>query len=834
MTSQQEGGESSITSHKFWQTQPVPHYEQAKESQEGPIEPEDPEKVPKEPSPLIDGFEWVTVDLDDQKEIDDVYQLLYHNYVEDDEAMFRFKYSHSFFNWALKAPGWRKDWHIGIRASTSRKLVAFISGVPIVLRVRENKVKCSEVNFLCIHKKLRGKRLAPILIREVTRRCHLVGIWQAIYTAGVMLPTPVSTCRYFHRSLDWEKLFECGFSPLPPGSTRQRQIIRYKLPEHPQTPGVRPMKKEDVGAVQDLLQRYLARSQIAQDFTNEEVEHWLLNEDAKSPEKVVYSYVVEAGGKITDFFSFYTLDSTVIGNKKHDTIRAAYLFYYATETVFQGKGKDLSALRKRLNELVHDALICAKKVNFDVVNALTLLDNPLFLQEQKFGPGDGKLHYYLYNYRTGPIPGGLNDKLALDEKRMTGTAWKVIGIVAMIFDFNNFAASFVHFLQADVDSRTLRATGGDRQKKKEKNEKKKSKNSAKPAKPVDHTATTINPLGKETVNSDPTKKRKRTNQTDGEDVSKNSKKSKKSKISAELDGATVAASVYGNVAIPEPKRREVSPHLDAEKSLKKTRKKDKKRGKKSVLAGDVTGTSLIVEGTTTAESKKRKGSQPDEKDCKQKKPKKEKKSKTSVKAGETTAHTSNVNDTTAIENMRKREGSQFEEGNPQKKKKRKDNDKKTERPGNAGDATAAASTVVDTNAEAAERKRSLPDPEEEKEETSASLEEMMPPSAISNFQSTQASEGVDGNSLKHDRQSNKYHQKRNNVSFSRIPADIKVDERFASNDYRPYDYAHHAYRDLSVTKGKGFTKEKNKKKRGQSFRGGKIDIAGGRSIKFDD
>jgi len=35
-----------------------------------------------------------------------------------------------------------------------------------------------------------------------------------------------------------------------------------------------------------------------------------------------------------------------------------------------------------------------------------------------------------------------------------------------------------------------------------------------------------------------------------------------------------------------------------------------------------------------------------------------------------------------------------------------------------------------------------------------------------------------------------------------------------------------------VTKGKGFTKEKNKKKRG-SYRGGVIDVEGSKSIKFD-
>lgn len=37
--------------------------------QEGPIKPEDPASVPKDPYPLIDGFEWVTMDLEDEKEV---------------------------------------------------------------------------------------------------------------------------------------------------------------------------------------------------------------------------------------------------------------------------------------------------------------------------------------------------------------------------------------------------------------------------------------------------------------------------------------------------------------------------------------------------------------------------------------------------------------------------------------------------------------------------------------------------------------------------------------------------------------------------------------------
>ena len=85
----------------------------------------------------------------------------------------------------------------------------------------------AEINFLCVHKKLRDKRLAPVLIKEVTRRINRRDIWQAAYvsfscllcehtltltqqqqhryTAGVVLPKPVGRAQYWHRSFNPEK-----------------------------------------------------------------------------------------------------------------------------------------------------------------------------------------------------------------------------------------------------------------------------------------------------------------------------------------------------------------------------------------------------------------------------------------------------------------------------------------------------------------------------------------------------------------------------------------------------------------------------------------------------
>lgn len=115
-----------------------------------------------------------------------------------------------------------------------------------------------EVNFLCVHKKLRHARLAPVLIKEITRRVNLKNIWQAIYTAGVEIPTPFSQARYYHRSLNPKKLIESNFSSLGRNQTLGRMIKLYKLPDKTKIEGLRAMKSKDVAQVHKLLTDHLA------------------------------------------------------------------------------------------------------------------------------------------------------------------------------------------------------------------------------------------------------------------------------------------------------------------------------------------------------------------------------------------------------------------------------------------------------------------------------------------------------------------------------------------------------------------------------------------------
>jgi len=348
--------EAKDKKHKFWNTQPVPQQERPKDVH-GEIETKKVEEIRARPLRLPNEFEWCDCDMTDSKTVDEVYALLNGNYVEDDDSTFRFDYSRDFLRWALMPPGYRKDFHVGVRVKKSNKLVGFITGIPARVHVYDAEKKMVEINFLCVHKKLRSKRLAPVLIREITRRVNRTDVWQAVYTAGVVLPRPVSRNRYYHRSLNPKKLIGIGFSRLQPLMTMARTIKLFKLENTPQTPGIREFNPQtDTKQCQKILMGYLKNFKLYQEFDEAEFKHWF------SPRKdVVHTYVVENpdSGKITDLISFYSLPSSILNDDKYKTLRAAYSFYnVSTKTPWK--------------ELMTDALILANKAKFDVFNALNV------------------------------------------------------------------------------------------------------------------------------------------------------------------------------------------------------------------------------------------------------------------------------------------------------------------------------------------------------------------------------------------------------------------------------------------------------------------------------
>lgn len=195
---------------------------------------------------------------------------------------------------------------------------------------------------------------------EVTRRVNRCNIWQAIYTAGVTLPTPFGSAQYFHRNLNPKKTVEVGFAYKPASKTMAAFVKQHRLPEEPLLRGIRPLVDTDVPAVAKLLNNHLSSCyKVHMDFTPDEVAHWVLPRD-----NVVYSYVVEDdNGRVTDLLSFYELNSSILKNPNYNKMNIAYASYCVARDNDAG----------RLKQLFKDMLILAKQKGFDVFNVTEVL-----------------------------------------------------------------------------------------------------------------------------------------------------------------------------------------------------------------------------------------------------------------------------------------------------------------------------------------------------------------------------------------------------------------------------------------------------------------------------
>ena len=322
-------------SYPFWETQPVLQFNKESEVKFGEIwKDHKVEELPKEPYALPEeGLEWKDVDMTKQNEIDKLYEFLKNNYVEDEDHMFRFDYSKDFLKWHLTSPNYCTDWLISIvqldTKKNKKKMVGFIAGIPIKVCIHGYDIELAEVDFLCVKKEFRNKRLAPLLIKEVSRRIHLRDKWWAVYTSGTMLPKPFAETTYYHRNLNVKKLVDVHFTYLPHNMNMARAKNLYKLPTELPFDGFRPMQEKDVDQVYVLLENFEKQFKVHGYYDKALVKHWFL------PRKqVVYSYVRENKEKvITDFISFYSLPSSILQHENYKKLMAAYSFFNINTTL---------------------------------------------------------------------------------------------------------------------------------------------------------------------------------------------------------------------------------------------------------------------------------------------------------------------------------------------------------------------------------------------------------------------------------------------------------------------------------------------------------------------
>lgn len=365
--------------YKFWNTQPVT---KLKEIVMNDSAIKNNDNISTDQTQLIDGFEWDVIDINNKEILGEVSDFINKYYVQDLKNEFRLCYPPEYIEWLYKTHN-----HIilAIRSSKNNIICGLICGKVMKMQVNKNKLDLVEINLLCVHPKLRNKRMTPILITEITRLFNLKGYNYAMYNSNTYLPTPFATSKYFHRALNLEKLLETKFTRIDGKIPLHDIQKKLELPDNVTNNNFIEMEECHIEGTLNIYNKYMEKYNFHPIYTLDEFKYHFFGNS------YIKTFVMVNNGIVTDFASYNVHQSKVLkNNKKYNYIQRASLYYYTciSETQYR---------------LIKDLLILAKQNNVDVFDATDIMENWCVLRELGFEEGTGLSHYYLYNWKIKPL-----------------------------------------------------------------------------------------------------------------------------------------------------------------------------------------------------------------------------------------------------------------------------------------------------------------------------------------------------------------------------------------------------------------------------------------------
>lgn len=340
-----------------------------------------------EPYKLPEGYRWCNLDLTELTQLSELSEFLKNHYVENDGSNFRLGYSTDILRFALLTPNYIKDLHIGIRSMNNNKLLAFISGSPCNVNIRGNIVSSCDVNFLCIHKKLRNKRLAPVLIKELTRRgFNKYNIKTAIYTSGTEFAPTITKAVYYHKYINIKKLIDYNF--LPKKFINKNDLLDNSF--NWSDLGLDFCKLECnnpiyLSQIKNMYERYFSKFHLYKILSENEISHFFKNIDNS-----VYIYILKNKDEILCVGGFYKVD-LITKNKTDIPLQLGFLWY-----TFSKKNVTASCFRKFINQIIN----CAEKEGIDFLSTTNTHIHQNYLNQTGFVRTNNPLYFYFANWKT--------------------------------------------------------------------------------------------------------------------------------------------------------------------------------------------------------------------------------------------------------------------------------------------------------------------------------------------------------------------------------------------------------------------------------------------------
>lgn len=397
--------EAKSHEYSYWKNKPVKHINDPN-NKKGQYENLKKRSLYSSVEPIdVKMLDWTSVNLSDDSELNEVTCFINEHYVTDQQEKFTLHYEPQFIKWALGSDGELLTLKYG------SNILGTVGFTIRNMTVENHTGTFGEVNFLCVHPKYRSinkkkstkktQHIVHVLIDEAIRRIVNKGTVKGIFTTEKYIPTPTATIRFFHRPLNYRKLFKHKFTILP-GDV---DSIHTRFAESIEPQEYYKVAKEDnINEIFDLYNEYAIKYNISVKYSKDELKHYLFSPFTKT-------YVMESKGEIVDFVSYYVLSQSVKGSD--EKIKGAYLFLYSCNK------EDIQLLASNVIRLI------TRDTDCDVFNVTDVMNNSDFLlsnkkyadeesdqedyeksYDHKFIKGSGKLNLNFFNFGTSRMHSG--------------------------------------------------------------------------------------------------------------------------------------------------------------------------------------------------------------------------------------------------------------------------------------------------------------------------------------------------------------------------------------------------------------------------------------------
>ena len=271
--------------------------------------------------------------------------------------------------WMWTSPGQPAEWIVGCQDASG--LIGLVTAAPARVRIEGTVHTLARVNFLCLHQRHRGHRLARTLVLEITRRIVAAGIYAALFMGPGLsgFRGRIARVPSMWRPLHPFRVLDAGLIRRP---------ARFALRPAPAESRLRPLRPSDLPAVQSFLSAQVADARFCPVPESAALAHWLLPRPG-----VVDSHVVEEGGEILELTSVSF--SRMAIQDRHRQLAVA------SGVVHRSRIRPLSAL-------LEDTLVLARQAGGELFELI--LVGPygrVLAPDTRYLQGPTPMSYHLFN-----------------------------------------------------------------------------------------------------------------------------------------------------------------------------------------------------------------------------------------------------------------------------------------------------------------------------------------------------------------------------------------------------------------------------------------------------